>query len=871
MLLFLFTLFLPLQEALAQNITSREEAKSIIESSIQEASTAIEDNKKLREERKKYIKTTQVFVSGGMGGGVVPQEETAPGQETQLNEIDTKIENNNTLIKNKKETAEKALKYLKKNFTSDAEKTENDQYEELISAGFNETGNGEMEPCWSLTGGIAWSACVMTAGSWIASIIIYFFGGFLYIAGALFDASIMVSIEWLSSIFQADYISSAWKVVRDFANIFFIFILLYIAVGTIFDLNGIGSPQKMVVNVIIIALLVNFSGFFVRVVVDATNIIAYEFYSSAKGDSDNIGSSIVTKLIPEGYLVDKNAKLEGKPYFKGTSILNIFLTTIISIIIILVTCFVLITASILFIIRTIILIFIYIISPFAFMSQIIPNKNFDYFTQWKNALTKQSLYAPGFLIPLYLVVLLLNGDLLGGRLAQMDGGVVDTLFSGALMAILNGLLGIGLIISCIFIAQKFGAVGLGLATAMGAKFTQGSSQIMGRFGGRAARAIGNRIPGREALRDSWNEGRLSRVRQSWDTGVLRTMRDTDTAKAVGQAVKNPLFSAGAGIGFMANQMGVKGMDNIVGDKIFSKEVEERAGKYLEEMRKMETDNDRVRYLESLAGQGKREEFDAVYAKLSPEERRKLESSARKRATSIDPNVSKQTKDNARRVADKMATARRGMKGKKGQENAVEIFRNEKDDTIKLETIRNLEPEDFIESYKELKPEERAKLEKLASTDWQLTGKILRARQELKPKDINAVERETAKQNRIKDAEELITSGQRLEDPMVAFNPQSPNAGGTRNQINKIRNLSAEEFRTFIQENNVFDGNHRDIYPYLTAEQLKVVLSEIGAAERQEIRSVIETNRPANNPPHPDIELEKAYQYLNDPRRNGISF
>src|SRR3989344_890918 len=88
----------------------------------------------------------------------------------------------------------------------------------------------------------------------------------------------MAGLTLSSDVYKKDFIATIWGIVRDFANIFFILILLYAAIQIILDL-GHGGGKKMVAMVILVALLVNFSLFFTKVVIDSSNIVALIFYN----------------------------------------------------------------------------------------------------------------------------------------------------------------------------------------------------------------------------------------------------------------------------------------------------------------------------------------------------------------------------------------------------------------------------------------------------------------------------------------------------------------------------------------------------------------------------------------------------------------
>jgi hypothetical protein len=93
------------------------------------------------------------------------------------------------------------------------------------------------------------------------------------IIAQVMDLAIGVSLAGLSGI---EMITIGWEITRDIANIFFIFILLIIAIATILRLESYGAKQ-LLAKLIIVALLVNFSLVIAFAVVDAANILALTF------------------------------------------------------------------------------------------------------------------------------------------------------------------------------------------------------------------------------------------------------------------------------------------------------------------------------------------------------------------------------------------------------------------------------------------------------------------------------------------------------------------------------------------------------------------------------------------------------------------
>src|SRR3989338_8733438 len=122
--------------------------------------------------------------------------------------------------------------------------------------------------------GVGFSKCVAAVVYWIgpgiasivASIGAYFF-------------SIVVQLSLNSTAYALDFLSTGWTTVRDIANMAFIFILIYIALTVMLAAETSGTIKTLAV-VVVIALLVNFSFFFTRVVIDAGNIVAVQFYNA---------------------------------------------------------------------------------------------------------------------------------------------------------------------------------------------------------------------------------------------------------------------------------------------------------------------------------------------------------------------------------------------------------------------------------------------------------------------------------------------------------------------------------------------------------------------------------------------------------------
>ena len=263
----------------------------------------------------------------------------------------------------------------------------------------------------------------------------YLFG----LAGTLFDNAFAYSVD--DNSYRSAFVVEGWKVVRDFCNMFFIFILLYIAFGTILNLNGV-KTKEMIINVVLIGIFINFSLFASQVIIDASNILARVFYNSntitIKVDDSAVGSKViplsealVNKINPQqiilsasqinitkdtrgksGSAVDSTQTVEEQAtsISTGTFILVTILATIVN----LVGVFVFFSIAIIFISRVIGLWLAMIFAPFAFLSYTVPAmQNFDMvgWKKWWPETLKLAFLAPVFIFFLYLILQFLETGL----------------------------------------------------------------------------------------------------------------------------------------------------------------------------------------------------------------------------------------------------------------------------------------------------------------------------------------------------------------------------------------------------------------------------------------------------------------------------
>jgi len=288
-------------------------------------------------------------------------------------------------------------------------------------------------------------------------------------------------------------IKTGWVITRDMANLFFIFIILYIAIAIILQLSGYGM-KDLLVKVIIIALLVNFSGLITKVIIDGSNIFALEFYNKIQVKSSDGKDVGIAGVFADGlklttvYKEYKGTENPSVPKPAGQfTIWGVILGTFGGTLVILVSAFVFFAFGIMFIGRTVVLLFLFILSPLAFLAMALP-KTEHYANEWWEKLFKQAIFAPACLFMVYLVAKIIStNSLLKATGAEAAEGLLESLYSGAdVNIIVYFAILIGLMVGSLIIAQKLGAHGASTMMKWGKDARKGGQGYAGKISRRGA-------------------------------------------------------------------------------------------------------------------------------------------------------------------------------------------------------------------------------------------------------------------------------------------------------------------------------------------------------------------------------------------------
>jgi hypothetical protein len=418
--------------------------------------------------------------------------------------------------------------------------SENDQYKELTRGS---SGDGYMPACWlGLTdGGISMSGCVAQL------IYTLFFRPTSYLfglAGQFFDFSFFYSISDKS--YRSGFVLEGWGIVRDFVNMFFIFVLLYIAFATILSINGF-KTKEMIINVVIIGLLINFSLFATQVIIDTSNILARVFYNSVtltgkeakKAGIDAPGTNgetqlsakVVNMVDPQrlimeastvGKVKDKGGSGDNSSSSIGISNATFILVTLLASAVNVVGIFVFLSVGLIFIARVIGLWFAMIFVPFAFFSYTIPAMQSIEMIGWKKwwpETLKLAFLAPIFMFFMYLIIKFLGGKEFLSGLNKGDSGAAFI---------------IGIIVPFVFIMillLRAKDIAKDMSGKIGSAVTGGAAAIGGLALGGAA--LGTAALGRQTL------GSVNKYIQN-DTARKSALGFKDAGTAWKKVKANPL-------------------------------------------------------------------------------------------------------------------------------------------------------------------------------------------------------------------------------------------------------------------------------------------------------------------------------------------
>lgn len=255
------------------------------------------------------------------------------------------------------------------------------------------------------------------------------FGIYTMVAAGTFFAGVLMdwAINPTNFLIVADNaaVYEVWKFVRDLMNLVFIMGLLFAAFATIFQISGY-KLKDILIKIVVIALLVNFSFPISRAIIDVANVLFYGILSlgglpTGAGSSGQSFSASFSHTVGLAKLVAPNIGVD-------TALWNGHILTakiLLSIIFLFMYTMTLLIIASLFIIRIVVLTILIILSPAGFVAALIPGMA-GISKRWWGALLRESFFAPGMALGLVLATRIMaefnNSKALEASMEAAKGG-----------------------------------------------------------------------------------------------------------------------------------------------------------------------------------------------------------------------------------------------------------------------------------------------------------------------------------------------------------------------------------------------------------------------------------------------------------------
>ncbi len=378
------------------------------------------------------------------------------------------------------------------------------------------------------------------------------FGRMVWMGGLLLDTAITQFVVGFGDIYK-DYglgysIDNLWTVVRDIFNLTFVFGLVFIGFKLIFN-SGDSSARKMLGSLIMAALLVNFSLFITKFIIDFSNIAAAQFAAAFKvGATYDVSISFMNLLGISGVWNPGDLPTSGSgwAYIFGTMILFT------------VAAFVFFAGGLLLMIRFAVLNIYMVLSPIMFLGMVFPGFSSVSREYWSGFL-QRAFFAPAYILMIYLShQILVNFKSVAGSGAQIgktmssDAAAAQASFGATIPFFI---LASVFLVASIVVGQKMGAQGATTAVAVGKRWSGKVKQVATNtaFGAVNASTYAPRAGARAAT--NWAGNKLEKNLNNFQTkqgknftGARAWLAKTNAADRLERGVISKMQNAQFGTG-----------------------------------------------------------------------------------------------------------------------------------------------------------------------------------------------------------------------------------------------------------------------------------------------------------------------------------
>ncbi len=384
---------------------------------------------------------------------------------------------------------------------------------------------------------------------------------FLTVCGTLLNASINLTLHISQLLVTVPAVYTTWALIRDLSSMFFIFALLYAAIMMILGVEKQGFGD-LVKNIIIAGVLINFSFFFVSVMIDASNIISLQLYRAIApgkeyGQDINSLSSLASQAFNDGGIsnvfmqaLQPQTFYENKGQLSGKDVsMQMLIGGVGGTVVMIIAALSFLVAALAFCIRTGMLLLLLAFSPLWMAGKVIPQIKSEIADPWWNYLYSNLVFMPVYLLLLYVAMRMLLGDnppdtaishILNKTGGKTSDGVLGASYFGM---ILNYVIAIMLINAPLLAAMKVGGSVMGLSkkysgmlTSKMGSWAKGGAMATGGYAARSTIGRAASIADKHLANTSWGNKLISRDLRAATLGKVASSK-FGTKRSYGDTLK----------------------------------------------------------------------------------------------------------------------------------------------------------------------------------------------------------------------------------------------------------------------------------------------------------------------------------------------
>jgi len=289
------------------------------------------------------------------------------------------------------------------------------------TAASSDSGTQSSSPCGLWGSILTLGACNVIFG--LFKLLINIFGGLTYLSTMLFDKSVSVFILNIKDIFKdtssaENGVYIAWKVIRDIANIAGFFGAIY--AGLMYIIGSNNNIKKIFVNLMMFAILTNFSFPIAKFFIDISNVVSLNVYGSLTNydNTKNVGDLLMQQTGLSLFIANEQKISSGA----GDN-LSSWTVTFLLILYLIFTMFIFFEAALFVLMRGLMLVLYVIFSPLMFIGGLAPflTRLHD---DWRKRFVGELLVGPLLMIFIWVAMQIL--------------GVTNTILSAANISNING-------------------------------------------------------------------------------------------------------------------------------------------------------------------------------------------------------------------------------------------------------------------------------------------------------------------------------------------------------------------------------------------------------------------------------------------------